>query len=141
MQVCLFAFFLLQSQHKQFSLEAACILGLPRIRPRNKNVVSPSATDHLSLSLSLSLSPLSLSNKKKKKKIGSGMHPSQFLSDWVIFTLLEKKGEKCTQMLYFGVLFNKNNFKNIFRLTDPNIQKFHLRATQQFSFLGLAVCL
>ena len=26
--------------------------------------------------------------------------------------------------------------KNIFRLTNPNIQKFHLKATQQFSFFG-----
>ena len=35
----------------------------------------------------------------------------------------------------------KKQLKKNFQLTNPNIQKFHLRAAQQFYFLGLSECI
>ena len=68
-------------------------------------------------------------SKYKVKKLWPGKH--------LIFVRLgffKEKDGTCTQILYFWVLWKKKLKNKNYLQTYPNIQKFHLRATQQCSF-------
>ena len=66
------------------------------------------------------------------------MHPI-FVRSGVFFTFLKKKCKMNPSVVLLGTFSKTNNLKNIyiFRPADLNIQKFHLRVTQQFSFVAL----
>ena len=99
------------------------------IRPRRKKKSCVALSDQ----------PISKNKikKKKKKKSGGIWNAPTFCQIRCFFTLFEKKRWKMHPhcVLIFGAL---KKYIYIFRPTNQqNIKKFHLRATQQFSFLAL----
>ena len=78
--------------------------------------------------------PTHLQNWNRKR-----MHSKNFVRLGIFFHLFwGKKVENAHKFCTFGCFKKIKNNERKKNLTDPNIQKFHLRATQQFSFSGLS---
>ena len=92
---------------------------------QEKHVVLTSVTDP-----SLEIKKI----KKKKKKVGNA---ANFCQIGCFSLFLRNKVKNAPKYCTFGC-FKKNWVKKEkYRPIDPNIQEFHLRATQKFSFLVL----
>ena len=110
--------FILKVYHSSYINSWQVIGWCITIRPRKKNVMLPSVNDP--------------SPETKFKKLRLGMHP-------IFVRFLRKKCGKCTQMLYFWVLFEKL-IKNKFPMDRPKYSEIpHLTLGQHKNFLLLAL--